>query len=691
MLKPRLKRTVDAVESAAGDIYILRPGADSDLVIERPDRRRAAAAGRARRHAHGRPSSRASSAATRVRSALGDLDRGRAARGRRRRRAHAGARPRALRPPAALLRRPRARATPASEYQRRMREARVALLGVGRARQLGRLRARLLRRRRAGARRRRRGRGEQLQPPDPLPRARHRPAQGRGRGRGAGRVQLRLPPRRRCRAGSRAWPRSARSIEGADFVVNAADWPAHDIERWTNAACVAAGLPFITMSHSPPVARVGPLYVPGATGCYACQESAYRESHPLYDELVEQRRGRPSPAPTLGPVCAFIGGQVALEALHQVTGLCPPATLGAAHIYDLRTMQVTREPCRAWPDCEVCGQLMERDQPRAARSPRALARRTPRARARDVVALRRSGSGGVRPGSFRPRANVSSSRPAKRPGDATTSRGMAPKVSSAHIPRYARLQVRGRLRVPETKGARWRWPCGRARPMRARDGAVAARAAVEALIWPAVPPLAGASLALRRERAQQPVEARSPPRPPPARRRRSPRRARCSRTRRASARRRRSATPAGRRAATPAGAATRTAAARAPPASELVAQRRRAAPAARGRAAPRRARPPAARQARCSASIAARNGKQHRLAHADAASTAPITSAIALLSVDHAKAAAATCGEYRGCAELVLRCHAPGRGRVAGALSRCYDIRSPADGTTRGGMLPARR
>ena len=38
MLKPRLKRTVDTVESAAGDIYVLRPGADSDLVIERPDR-----------------------------------------------------------------------------------------------------------------------------------------------------------------------------------------------------------------------------------------------------------------------------------------------------------------------------------------------------------------------------------------------------------------------------------------------------------------------------------------------------------------------------------------------------------------------------------------------------------------------------------------------------------------------------
>jgi bacteriocin biosynthesis cyclodehydratase domain-containing protein len=143
--------------------------------------------------------------------------------------------------------------------------------------------------------------------------------------------------------------------EDADFVVNGADWPAHDIERWVNAACFDLGVPFITMSHSPPVARVGPLYAPGTTGCFACQELTYRDAFPLYDELVDQRRGRPSQAATLGPVCAFIGGQVALETLHHLTGLFPPASLGMAHVYDLRTMQVSREPVPRLADCEVCG------------------------------------------------------------------------------------------------------------------------------------------------------------------------------------------------------------------------------------------------------------------------------------------------------------------------------------------------
>jgi bacteriocin biosynthesis cyclodehydratase domain-containing protein len=143
--------------------------------------------------------------------------------------------------------------------------------------------------------------------------------------------------------------------ERADVVVNSADWPAHDIERWVNRACFEAGVPFITMSHSPPVGRVGPFYMPGVTGCFACQEETYRRAFPLYDELVEQRRGRPSPAATLGPVCAFVGGQVALEVLHQLTGLVRPATLGRAHIYDLRTMTVTHEEVPRLKDCPVCG------------------------------------------------------------------------------------------------------------------------------------------------------------------------------------------------------------------------------------------------------------------------------------------------------------------------------------------------
>jgi bacteriocin biosynthesis cyclodehydratase domain-containing protein len=149
----------------------------------------------------------------------------------------------------------------------------------------------------------------------------------------------------------------AEFVAGSDVVIDAADWPAHDIERWCNAACFEAGVPYITMSHFPPIARVGPLYVPGKTGCFACQETAYRRQYPLFDVAVEQRRAKASPAATLGPACGMIGGQVALEVMHLLTGLAKPSTLGVAHISDLRTLEVEREPVVPEPNCPVCGHL----------------------------------------------------------------------------------------------------------------------------------------------------------------------------------------------------------------------------------------------------------------------------------------------------------------------------------------------
>lgn len=149
----------------------------------------------------------------------------------------------------------------------------------------------------------------------------------------------------------------AEFITGSDVVIDAADWPAHEIERWCNSACFEAGIPYITMSHFPPIARVGPLYVPGRTGCFVCQEIGYRREYPLFDIAVEQRRAKPSPAATLGPACGLIGGQVAMEVLHQLTGLSRPASQGVAHIYDLRTMEVKREPVTPEPECPICGEM----------------------------------------------------------------------------------------------------------------------------------------------------------------------------------------------------------------------------------------------------------------------------------------------------------------------------------------------
>jgi bacteriocin biosynthesis cyclodehydratase domain-containing protein len=142
-------------------------------------------------------------------------------------------------------------------------------------------------------------------------------------------------------------------IAGADVVVDTADWPAFEFERWCNAACFEAGIPFITMSHFSWAARVGPFFVPGRTACYSCQEIAYRRLYPLLDSAVASPI-EGAEAATLGPACGLIGNHVGMEVMHLLTGLSDPASLGASLNYDLRTMEVRREEIVPESECPVC-------------------------------------------------------------------------------------------------------------------------------------------------------------------------------------------------------------------------------------------------------------------------------------------------------------------------------------------------
>lgn len=148
-------------------------------------------------------------------------------------------------------------------------------------------------------------------------------------------------------------------IAGADVVVDTADWPAFEIESWCNAACFEAGIPHIGMAQIPPTVRVGPFYVPGVTGCHQCQRIAWRREYPLFDIAVEQRKGKPYTAATLGPASGLIGAQIGMDVLHFITGLAQPASLGTACLYDLRTMEVKRERVVREPDCPVCSSQQE--------------------------------------------------------------------------------------------------------------------------------------------------------------------------------------------------------------------------------------------------------------------------------------------------------------------------------------------
>ncbi|HSS42696.1 MAG TPA: TOMM precursor leader peptide-binding protein [Solirubrobacterales bacterium] len=355
MRRPRIKRTTEEIETPEGDIYLLRPSSDNDIRIEQPDaeERRLLAAVNGERTLE---ELRAEFGAEEVDDLIAQLlelevvedaaDDERV-------------------PPAELERFDRqlryfsdvgTGGITASECQDRLREAKVAVLGVG---GLGGWSALAL----ACT-----GVGEMWLIDGDRVEVSNLNRQIQFSEADVGELKVeRAAARLKAFNSSMKVTTEARRLEseediaefiaGSDVVIDAADWPAHDIERWCNAASFAAGIPYITMSHFPPIARVGPLYVPGKTGCFICQEIGYRREYPLFDIAVEQRRAKPSPAATLGPACGLIGGQVAMETMHLLTGLSRPSTQGVAQIYDLRTMEVKREPVVPEPECPICGEM----------------------------------------------------------------------------------------------------------------------------------------------------------------------------------------------------------------------------------------------------------------------------------------------------------------------------------------------
>lgn len=139
----------------------------------------------------------------------------------------------------------------------------------------------------------------------------------------------------------------------ADLVILLADWPAYEIERWVNEACIAASTPYIACGQGTPIMKIGPLYVPGRTACFACEETQMRAAAPLYDDVVAMRQRTTASAMTLGPAAGIVGTLLSLEVMHALLGQ-PAATEGRALLLDIQTLETSWAPVERDPACPVC-------------------------------------------------------------------------------------------------------------------------------------------------------------------------------------------------------------------------------------------------------------------------------------------------------------------------------------------------
>jgi bacteriocin biosynthesis cyclodehydratase domain-containing protein len=145
--------------------------------------------------------------------------------------------------------------------------------------------------------------------------------------------------------------------DGVDVVVEVADTPPHRLARWVDTACLELGVPHISGAQAPPLLRVGPLLIPGLTACYACQERGARREHPLYDELVAFRIDNRAPATTLGPASGIVGSLMAMEVVQLLTGAAEPTTTGRALLIDVVSGERRFEPVARDPGCPACAQV----------------------------------------------------------------------------------------------------------------------------------------------------------------------------------------------------------------------------------------------------------------------------------------------------------------------------------------------
>lgn len=107
-------------------------------------------------------------------------------------------------------------------------------------------------------------------------------------------------------------------------------------------------------------AVIGPLFVPGQSACYACQEARmfantdnYRQWRDFEaSEVVAGKR-----VCTFGGLTAFLSvtaGLIALEVLAYLSGYRPARTIDGTLIVDFFEPHIYREPVLKWPTCDIC-------------------------------------------------------------------------------------------------------------------------------------------------------------------------------------------------------------------------------------------------------------------------------------------------------------------------------------------------
>jgi ThiF family len=139
-----------------------------------------------------------------------------------------------------------------------------------------------------------------------------------------------------------------------DLVVLARPWAASDP---LVAALHRDGVPHLVATVRGGTGVVGPLVVPGATGCLRCGDLHRRDADPRWPRLAAQLTGSEPPASGATVTCLLTAVVGAVQALAFVEGGSAPAALDATLEMRPPALLPTR---RAWPPHPSCACAADR-------------------------------------------------------------------------------------------------------------------------------------------------------------------------------------------------------------------------------------------------------------------------------------------------------------------------------------------
>lgn len=148
-------------------------------------------------------------------------------------------------------------------------------------------------------------------------------------------------------------------LSGTDLIVVSADNPL-SLKDHIDALSIETGTPWTSCGYRGATGLIGPLFIPGRTGCLKCAHiDATRMDSVSSMPLVATINKRFQP-PSFGPLNGIVAAMTAGDVIAYLAGLpCDIPSLGTLITFDLVGAETAKRHWKRRSDCSRCGHLTE--------------------------------------------------------------------------------------------------------------------------------------------------------------------------------------------------------------------------------------------------------------------------------------------------------------------------------------------